>query len=737
MRRSLVTTSVLAAALALPLGCRQEQEAEKPTENTVAIHKTEQATRQSIYELFNIPKRRDAIVDTYHGVKVPDPYRWLEDEDHSDTKQWVTGQMEHSVQALDENPLFERFRTHFEKRWAYDSMGTPEQHGPFLYSWENDGKKPQSVLTRQKNVGDTKEVFLDSNILSNDGTTSVAETVFSPDGRFMAYLLSEKGSDTVTIRIRDCDTGKDMSDTLHLLMPTIAWKKDNSGFFYLSPTDPHVDIKERKPGALRVYFHQLGTEERADQVVFEQPKEPTTLPIPTVTHDGKYLIVHAFPGVDFSRNRIFIQSLEQKNATVQTLIDGNDSFFYYIANKGDTFYFQSTHNAPRGNLIAVDIKNPAPENWKVIIPQGKTTIAQGDILHVGGQFVVKSMERGHDILNVYDSQGESIRTIPLPDKGVIRNMTGQHDKNDLFFSFESHTYPRSVHRYNVTTEKSDTIFQPKVDFDPSKYETREVRYPSKDGTEISLTITCRKDTKLDGTNPTILYGYGGFGATIRPWFSIANTLWFEKGGVYAVAHIRGGGDEGTDWHHAGMRHNRQKTFDDFIAAAEYLQKEAYTSPKHLALKGGSHGGLLVSTCMTQRPDICQAVVCQVPVTDMLRYTKFGEFGNSQFYIPEYGDPENPEDFRVLFSYSPIHNTKAANYPAALITTGEKDERVPRLHSRKLTAVLQHAQTGPNPIYYHELTGSGHGHGKSTQKYIESTAREYTFLWQALKLTPPE
>jgi len=601
--------------------------------------------------------RQDSTVDVYHGTEVPDPYRWLEDADAPETQAWVAQQ----------NKLTADFLAAVTAREKY-------------FFWKNDGLQNQSVLYMQQTLESEPSVVINPNLLSDDGTIAVTTTAVSEDGTLLAYALSCSGSDQQEIKIRTIDSRRDYDETLKWCRFTsIAWKHDNTGFFYNRFPDLNTVPPEDQTNYNRVYWHKLDTAQSQDQLIYERPDNKELRFDPFITDDGKFLIVQVYHGTD-TRNRICYRPVESTDPFVR-LLDNADARYDFIGNVDSVFYFHTDLDTPRGRIIAIDINSPSRNNWRTILPQTDDVIDH--VTLINNHFVVAYVHDVHDKLKIYNLDGFFVREIPLPTLGMITRWSGKQYGTEMFFSFTSFLFPNTSYRYDFRSERLTVVQKPEIDFDASDYQTAQVFYHSKDGTRIPMFITHKKGLELDGNNPTLLYGYGGFNMSSKPRFSTPTLIWLEHGGVYAVANMRGGGEYGEAWHQAGMLDKKQNVFDDFIAAAEWLIENKYTNSKKLAITGGSNGGLLVSACMLQRPSLFGAVVCQVPVADMLRYHKFTV---GRYWIPEYGSAEaSPEQFKYLLAYSPLHNVKAdLDNPPILVTTADTDDRVVPSHAKKFS-----------------------------------------------------
>ncbi len=671
------------------------------------------------------PAKKVNVVDDYFGVKVADPYRWLEDENSKDTKAWVAAENRLTFGFLHSSLAYGKIKKRLTELWNYPRYSAPRKSGDRYFFWKNDGLQNQSVLYMQTSLQSPPRVVLDPNQLSADGTISVSALALSKDGKLMAYGLSSSGSDWQEIKIRDVDSGKDYKEVLKWCkFSSIAWKHDGSGFFYNRfPAEGSVP-KEDRNNYNRVYWHKPGTPQNADILIYQDKKNKELGFSPFISEDGKYLLLEVWQGTD-PHNRIYYRPVNSKRPFIKVL-NKNDAGYSYIYNQGSSFYFKTDKGAPRGRIVKIDFKKPDEKYWQEIIPEQKEVLRYAVV--VNGFLIVDYMQDAHDIIKMYTLNGHFVREIKMPTLGSVYSISGRPEDKEMFITFASFLYPTTIYRYDFTIDHLDTFRKSEIKFNTDDYVTRQVFYQSKDGTRVPMFITHRKNLELNGKNPTILYGYGGFDVNKLPSFSVARLVWLENGGVFAQANIRGGGEYGEEWHRAGMLEKKQNVFDDFIAAAEYLIREKYTNPKRLAINGGSNGGLLVAACMVQRPELFGAVLCQVPVIDMLRYHKFTV---GRYWIPEYGNAEaDSNQFKFLYAYSPLHNIKeGVEYPPTLVTTAESDNRVAPLHAMKFVATLQEKYKGRNPILIRVETKAGHGAGKPTSKRIAEVADLYTFLFK--------
>ncbi len=667
--------------------------------------------------------RRDGTMDEYHGWRVADPFRWLEDTQSEDTRQWVAGQTAATEARLD-TPLREELRARLSDMWNYDKYGVPEEFGGRYFFTRQSGLQNQPVLCMQEGLDGSPEELVDPNILRADGAAALTCVTSSRDGRYVAYCLSESGSDWQTVHVYDVDERRSLPDVLNWCKFTRpAWHPDASGFYYAR--FPAVEEQDQYAELNRhhlVYFHTLGQAQEQDRLIHERPDAPDLTFSPHVTSDGEYLYLIVTDGTD-PRTRVHIRALAEDGPFARTL-DGYDAMYIPIGNDGPIFYVHTDHGAPRGRLVAIDIRQPGPEHWREVI--GEQSDVLESALIVADRLVVVYMHDAHHLLRLFHKDGQPAGDVPLPAIGSIVAASGEPDGTDLFLGFTSFFHPLQPLRYHVPTGELTAFQAAATPFDVSRYETTQVFYPSADGTLIPMFLTHRKGISADGTHRAMLYGYGGFNISLTPSFSLSRLLWLERGGIYAVANLRGGNEYGEAWHKAGMMHNKQTVFDDFIAAAQWLVAAGYTTSRRLAVNGGSNGGLLVAACMLQRPDLFGAVVSQVPVTDMLRFHRFTA---GRFWTSEYGNAEaDAADFRTLYAYSPLHNVRVgAVYPPILITTGDTDDRVVPAHSYKFTATLQYAAHSSQTVLLRVETNAGHGAGKPTAKQIAEIVDVHAFL----------
>jgi prolyl oligopeptidase len=677
------------------------------------------------------PAARGEVVDDYHGVKVPDPYRWMEDIDSPETRAWVEAEAGQSSQYLAAIPGREAIAARLRRLWNYERWSAPEKHGPWWIYSHNDGLQNQAVLYVTADPKARGKVLLDPNALSKDGTTSLRESAVSDDGRYFAYALSEAGSDWQVWRVKEVASGKDLPDELHWSKAGGgSWRKDGSGFYYTvydAPKDG--ELLKAANQYEKLYFHRLGTPQSADTLVYTRSDDPDWFVSGQVSDDGRYLVISANHG-DQVQNTLLVQDLSAADGKIAEVIPQPTAQYSVIGNIGATLYVQTDDNAPRYRIIAIDLANPAPANWRTVIPEEKATLDTASL--VGGQIVAQYLKDAHSAVCRFSPEGKFLGEVTLPGLGTASGFDGRIEDRDTYYSYGSYTTPASIYRLDLKSGASSLLHAPKLaGFKPGEFETRQVFYPSRDGTQVPMFITAHKGVKLDGSNPTVLYGYGGFNISTQPAFSPAIATWIQMGGVYAVANLRGGGEYGRAWHEAGMKTHKQNVFDDFIGAAEYLVAQNWTSPKRLAIYGRSNGGLLIGAVTEQRPDLFAAVVPQVGVMDMLR---FRDFTVGKGWESDYGSVDNADEFRALLAYSPYQNVKSGvNYPPMLILTGDHDDRVYPAHSFKFAAAMQHADPDGNPILIRIDLRAGHGSGKPTAKLIEEYADIYAFMRNAMHL----
>lgn len=659
-------------------------------------------------------------VDTYWGENVPDPYRWLEDDYSEETKAWVKAQNEVSFGYLEKIPFREAIRQRLEEVWNYEKVSAPSTHGDYQYFYRNDGLQNQSVLYRKKGPDTQEELFLDPNKLSEDGTSSLGGTAFTKDGSLFAYAVSVAGSDWRDIYVMDAESKTLLKDQISDAKFTgIAWK-GNEGFFYSTYDKPDGSKLSAFTNNHKLYYHQLGTEQSVDVLVFGDDNNPRRYVGASVTEDGKYLVITAANST--TGNELYIQDLSRPMSPIVPIVSDMESTHYVVDHQDGELFIFTNKNAPNNKLIKTSIAALSSDNWVDVIAETENVM---DISTGGGSLFASYLKDAITEVKQFDYLGKLIRTIELPGIGTSSGFAGKMEESEIYYTFTSYITPGTIYKYDVVSGKSELHYSPKVQFDPSQYESKQIFYTSKDGTKVPMIITHKKGLKLDGKNPTILYGYGGFGVSLTPSFSIATTVWLENGGVYAVPNLRGGGEYGENWHLAGTKQQKQNVFNDFIAAGEYLIKEGYTSSDFLALRGGSNGGLLVGAVITQRPELAKVAFPAVGVLDMLRYH---QFTSGAGWAYDYGTADDSEEmYHYLKGYSPLHNLKSGTaYPATLVTTADHDDRVVPAHSFKFAATLQEAHVGDHPVLIRIETNAGHGAGKPTSMQIAEIADIYAF-----------
>lgn len=669
------------------------------------------------------------VVDDYHGVAVPDPYRWLEDDNAADTKAWVKAQNEVTQAYLATLPGRETIRERLAALWNYERFGLPHREGGRYFFSRNSGLQNQSVLHVAASLDGDARVLIDPNTFSEDGTVSLTVTSVSDDGKKIIYGTSKGGSDWEEFRVRDVDTGKDLSDRLQWVkFSGASWAKDGSGFYYSRYPEPAAGDEltaENKNQTL--WYHRLNTLQSEDRLVYARPDQPDWGIHGSVTDDGKFLCLHLSHGTD-PRNRFFYQPLEKADAPVVELLPDFDAEYGFIDHVDGLFYFRTNQGAPRYRVIAIDLARPEREHWREIIPESADKL-EGVSL-AGGRLICEYLHNASSLVRTHDLDGSPLSEMALPGIGSAGGFGGKRDEEETFYSFTSFTQAATIYRYDIASGTSTVWKTPSVDFASESYETRQIFVTSKDGTKVPVFLVGKKGLMESGPHPCLLYGYGGFDISLTPSFSVSRAVWLEKGGIFALANLRGGGEFGQEWHQAGTKLRKQNVFDDFISAAEGLIDLKLTTTPQLAIQGGSNGGLLVGACMTQRPDLFGAALPAVGVMDMLRFHKF-TIGWA--WKSDYGSSEDPEEFRALHAYSPLHNLKpGTRYPATMVTTADHDDRVVPAHSFKFAAALQACQDpdGP-PVLIRIDTSAGHGAGTALNKVIERTADELAFLVRVL------
>ncbi|WP_299883294.1 prolyl oligopeptidase family serine peptidase [uncultured Lacinutrix sp.] len=684
--------------------------------------KEEQTSRKEV--TVNYPKTNTVdTITNYFGTEVKDPYRWLEDDRSEATQAWVKDQNKATYGYLDNIPFREELKSRLEKLWNYEKIGSPFKEGDYTYFYKNNGLQNQYVIYRYKTGEDSKTatVFLDPNTFKEDGTISLGGASFSKDGKTLAYAISEGGSDWRKILVMNTETKEIIEDTIvDVKFSGMSWYK-NEGFYYSSYDKPKGSELSAKTDQHKVYYHKLGTSQKEDKIIFgAKPEEKHRYAGARVTEDDNYLMISA--SVSTSGNKLFIKDLTNPDSPLVTILDHTNSDTNIIENAGSKLYLVTNLDAPNKKIVTVDASSPTPENWKDLIPETENVLSAST---AGGNFFAEYMVDAVSKTLQYDYDGKLIREVKLPGVGSVGRFGAKKEDKELYYSFTNYVTPGNIYKYNIAEGTSELFRKPDIDFNPEDYESKQVFYSSKDGTKVPMIITYKKGTELNGKNPTILYGYGGFNISLTPGFSITNAVWMEQGGIFAVPNLRGGGEYGKKWHDAGTQLKKQNVFDDFIAAAEYLIEKKYTSSDYLAIRGGSNGGLLVGATMTQRPDLMKVALPAVGVLDMLRYHTFTA-GAGWAY--DYGTAEDSKEmFDYLKGYSPLHNVKkGVEYPATMVTTGDHDDRVVPAHSFKFAAELQSKQAGNNPTLIRIETDAGHGAGTPVSKTIEQAADIYGF-----------
>jgi prolyl oligopeptidase len=723
---------------------------------------------------------RGTQVDVYHGVSISDPYRWLEDTDSPETKAWVEAENKVTEAFLATIPERPAIKSKLTQLWNYARFSAPFKEGGRYFFFQNTGLQNQSILYVQDGSNAKPRVLLDPNLLSPDGTVALSGQTASDDGHYLAYSVSTSGSDWREVRVRDVNNARDLADTLKWVkFSNISWTHDNRGFFYSRYDEQTSGNKMTNVNRnQKLYYHRVGRPQSRDDLVYDRPDQPDWLLSGSVTDDGQYLIITVEQGTD-DRTRLYFIDLDNSgkpeiNNPVVRLIDKFDAVYDFIGNRGTTFYVRTDRNAPKGRIVAISIDNPREERWATVVAESKDALAGA--ITAGDDIVAHYLQDAHSSIRFFTSSRDDRRReqrprgqppqqrnpggiyddtstgpltrgavqltgagfsprgeLPLPGIGSVNEIHGKQGDDELFYSFTSFLYPTTIYRYDLNSRKNEVFRSPKVAFDPSLYETRQVFYTSKDGTRVPMFITAKKGVQLDGNNPTLLYAYGGFNISSTPSFSPANAVWLDMGGIYALANLRGGGEYGKAWHEGGMLAKKQNVFDDFNAAAEYLIKEKYTSTPKLAIRGGSNGGLLVGAVMTQRPELFGATIPEVGVMDMLRFQKF-TIGWA--WTSDYGSSDDPEQFKYLRAYSPLHNIKPGTcYPPTLAFTADHDDRVVPGHTFKFIATMQAAQSCANPVLVRIETKAGHGAGTPTTKQIDQAADRFAFLVRELRMKP--
>ncbi len=675
---------------------------------------------------FNYPEPpKSDQADDYHGTKVADPYRPLEDADSPASQKWIEEQNKLTFGFLESVPERKRINERLTALWNYEKYGVPYREGGRFFFTKNTGLQNQSVLYTGAELPGQPKTLLDPNTLAKDGTTALTGTDISDDGKLLAYGLAMAGSDWQEWKVRDVESGQDLEDDLKWIkFSGASWKGDSSGFFYSRYDEPTGEQLKAANYFHKLYFHKLGTPQRDDVLIYERPDHKDWLFSGEVTEDGAYLIINISQGTD-PKNRIFFKNLAKPDAPVVELLNKQDAEYDFLGNNGPVFWFRTNLNAPRGRIVAIDTGKPG--EIRELVAQSEDKLEGVEL--VGERFIANYLKDAHSVVRLFEVTGKPAGEIALPGLGTAIGFTGKRTDTETFYNYVSYTEPPTVFRHDLKTGKSTVLFRPKVDFNSAEFTTEQVFYQSKDGTRVPMFLTYRKGLKKDGNNPTLLYGYGGFDNSLTPTFSSSTAAWLQMGGVYAVANLRGGGEYGEEWHLSGTKLRKQNVFDDFIAAGEWLIANKYTSTPKLAISGRSNGGLLVGAVLNQRPDLFGAALPGVGVMDMLRFQKF-TIGWA--WTSDYGSSENPEEFQALYKYSPLHNVESGTkYPPTMITTADHDDRVFPGHSFKYAAAMQAAQAGEAPVLIRIETRAGHGAGKPTSKVIEDTTDQLAFLVKTL------
>ena len=728
---------ILMIIAVLSFGCKPSETVQNESEITdsdpgsaaAPAAYAEPATASSAILLDYPETRKGDQVDEYFGTKIPDPYRWLEDDMSVETAAWVQAQNEVTFHYLEQIPFRDQIRERLTGDWNYERLSAPTRHGDYYYFSRNDGLQNHSVIYRSFEPGGDAEVFLDPNTFSEDGTTSLAGLTFTRDGSMAAFMISEGGSDWRKAIVLDTRSMDQIGDTLvNIKFSGISWL-GNEGFYYSSYDTPDGSQLSAMTDQHKLYYHRTGTPQADDELVFGGEATPRRYISGRISEDQRYLIL--FAAVSTFGNELYVRDLHHENSRLIPVVDHFDNEHSVIETDGDRLLIHTNLNAPNYRLVEADIHDPAPENWVDVIPETEHVLnvsSAGDYLFAS--YLVDVQTR----ISQYDLNGNHVRDVELPAIGTANGFSGKRADTTLYYSFTSFTYPSTIFKYDIREGLSEQYWAPDIAFDPEAYITEQVFYESKDGTRIPMFITYKKDLKLDGSNPTYLFGYGGFNVSLRPSFSIARLIWLENGGIYAQPNLRGGGEYGERWHLAGTRKNRQNVFDDFIAAGEFLVDNGYTSHERLAIAGGSNGGLLVGAVMTQRPDLAAVAFPAVGVLDMLRYHTFTAGAGWAF---DYGTSEESEEmFRYLLGYSPVHNVQeGVVYPSTMITTADHDDRVVPAHSYKFAAELQSKHAGTNPVLIRIETRAGHGAGRTTESLISEWTDRYAFAWFTMGINP--
>ncbi|CAN5904716.1 prolyl oligopeptidase family serine peptidase [soil metagenome] len=722
---------LLAGGLAALAACKTTSRETAQTSNAM---ETEISKAQvSAPQVVGIPYPQTAKTDhtdDYHGTKVADPYRWLEADTTQEVADWVAAQNKVTFAYLDQIPFRGKIKDRLTQIWNYPKYSAPTKKGNKYYFYKNDGLQNQSVLYEQTSLAAEPVVFLDPNKLSADGTTALTSLSFSKDHKYAAYGTASGGSDWNEFQVMEVATRKKLSDKLEWIkFSGAAWHKE--GFYYSRYDAPKGGGKlAAKNEFHKVYFHKIGTPQSADKLIYEDKAHPLRYFSAQTTDDERFLLLYVSEGAS-ENNALYVKDLRNEKAGFVPVVSTFTNEYSVVDNVGDKLLVRTTKGAPRSRLVLIDPKKPQEANWKTVVPQSENVLT--DVSYIGGRIIAHYSKEVASQVLVFDLNGKQLHEIQLPAIGLVSGFSGEKDHQETFYTFTSFTYPTTIYKYTVGTNTSELFRKSEVDINTDQYETKQVWYPSKDGTKIPMFIVHKKGLQLNGTNPTYLYAYGGFNVSVSPGFSISRMLWLENGGVLAIPNLRGGGEFGEEWHKAGMTPNKQNVFDDFIAAGEYLIREKYTTSERLALAGGSNGGLLVGAVINQRPDLAKVALPAVGVMDMLR---FHTFTIGWGWVPEYGSSDNPEQFRNLLQFSPLHNIKeGANYPATLVTTADHDDRVVPAHSFKYIATLQEKASAENPALIRIAVKAGHGAGKPTSMQIQEAADVWSFVYYSMGVNP--
>jgi len=671
----------------------------------------------------NYPQSKvEDFVDEIHGQQIPDPYRWMENLDSDTVREWIEAQNALTFGYLEQFPFRQKIQERMTELWDYEKTSPPYKRGGRYFYFFNDGLQNQDVLYWMEDLDGEPKILIDPNTLSEDGTVALSGAAVSNDGRHLAYGVSDAGSDWQTWHIRRVDDGVDLEDRIEWVkFSGASWDKATEGFYYSRYDAPEDDLLKQANYYHKLYYHKMGTPQSEDRLIYERPDQKEWGFDGQVTEDGRYLIIYVWHGTA-SENGVFYLDLDEPSSNVVELLSNFDAEYELVGNDGSKFYFKTDQGAPQNRLITIDITKPNPEFWQELVPEDADKLEFA--YYVGGRFISIYLHHAAHKVRFFLPDGTPDGELSLPGLGMVLGFSGRADDLETFFKFSNFTKPGTIYRFNTNTRVREIFRDPDVSFEPGDYVTKQVFYESKDGTGVPLFISHRRDIKITGDTPTYLYGYGGFNNSQDLSFSVPNLVWMEMGGIFAQAHIRGGGEYGRAWHEGGMKHNKQNVFDDFIAAAEYLIDEGYTRTARLAIGGRSNGGLLIGACLTQRPDLFGVCLPNVGVLDMLRFHKF-TIGWA--WVSDYGSPENREDFETIRAYSPYHNIHLGEvYPPTMVLTGDHDDRVFPAHSFKFAAALQAAQGGEAPVLIRIETRAGHGAGKPTTKLIEEFSDMWTF-----------